>query len=166
MSRAHEPKARASGVWVVPVALLVLVSLVSCGNDEVAVPAGTSEVLPTLEEQVDELDALLRESIAEVGLDPGAGRREVVDNSCVGPGGNGRNVRYYYDEPSHDRGVEYLSALEAYWSQTDGFGINDPLQDDGSFATLLAVSGEFRLGAYRFPASEELAIGGSTPCIS
>jgi len=166
MSRAHETKARASGVWVVPVALLVLISLVSCGNDEVAVPAGTSEVMPTLEEQVDELDALLRESIAEVGLDPGAGRREVVDNSCVGPGGNSKNVRYYYDEPSHDRGVEYLSALEVYWSQTDGFGINDPLQDDGSFATLLAVSGEFRLGAYRFPASEELAISGSTPCIS
>ena len=165
MSRAHETRARAFGTGVVLVALLVLASLVSCGKDEVAEPAGTSGVTPTLEEQVDELDALLRESIAEVGLDPGAGRREVVDNSCVGPGGDGKNVRYYYDEPSHDRGVEYLRSLEEYWGQADGFAINDPLQDDGAFATLLGASGEFRLGAYRFPASEELAIGGSTPCI-
>ncbi len=118
-----------------------------------------------MEDQLAELDSLLLTSIAEVELDSDAARREVVDNSCVGPGGTGKNVRFYFDEPSHDRAVDTLRALESYWSSAEGVEINDALQDDGSLASLLAVSGDLGLEGWWFPASEELAIGGSTTCV-
>ncbi|KAA0232111.1 MAG: hypothetical protein EDR02_18635 [Actinobacteria bacterium] len=148
----------------------MVLPLTSCGEDDdgttTAETSATSTAPRTLEDHVYELDRILRASIVEIGLDPEVARRELDDNSCIGPGGEGRNIEFYYDEPSHDRGVEYLRALEQAWNVGE-FELNgpEPFQDDGSWASLLAVSGPYSLGADWFPASKELAIGGSTPCI-
>lgn len=142
----------------------------SCGSGGSAVQTReTSTSGPpaeTLTQQVEALDDLVRESISQIGLDPAAARREVRDNSCFDVDGNGKNLRFYFDEPSHDRAVELLRALEDSWS-TGEFELNEPeaFQDDGELVSLLAVSGPFSLEGWWFPASKELAIGGSTLCI-
>jgi hypothetical protein len=90
------------------IAALLLVGLVaaSCGGeDRAAEPSQTSDAEDALDEKVAELDVILREAVTAIGLEPDVGQRDVVDNPCIGPGGDGKNVRYYFDEPSHDRGV-------------------------------------------------------------
>jgi hypothetical protein len=164
--RSRPCAARARTHWIVALLVVGLLAA-SCGAEDGEgriEPSQTSDAERVLDEKVAELDVILREAVTAIGLEPDAGQRDVVDNPCIGPGGDGKNVRYYFDEPSHDRGVAYLRALQEHWS-TGKFAINNPLQDDGSWATFLAVGGEFALEGHWFPASMELAVGGSTPCI-
>jgi hypothetical protein len=162
--RSPPRAARARTHWIVALLVVGLLAASCDGDDGIAEPTQTSDAELTLDEKVAELDVILREAVTAIGLEPDAGRRKEEANPCVGPGGDGRNVRYYFDEPSHDRGVAYLRALQEHWS-TGKFAINDPLQDDASKPTVLAVGGEFALEGHWFPGSMELAVGGSTPCI-
>lgn len=142
------------------VAVMVASQAVGCGggND----PSGS---LPSLDILVGDLDGLLRQSIVDIGLDPDVGRRELVDEACIGPG-DGKNLRYYFDEPSHDRGAMLLRRLKDHWSEAP-YELNEPgaFQDDDELVTLLAGTELFNLEGWWFPGSKELAIGGSTPCV-
>jgi hypothetical protein len=117
-----------------------------------------------LARQVDELDAVLRESITRIGLDPDTARRAVDPNSCWGVDGQGRNIEFYFDEPSRDRALVFLRRLEAHWS-TGRYELNSPPEGEADYVWMTAVTGPLSLGGSWFPASKELAVGGSTACV-
>ncbi len=169
---------RTLGVWrrqpdsAPPVALCLVALLAAsgCGGDSGSdksgeVDGGDAWELPA------ELDGFLRDSVEALDLDPSDARREERPAPCPGSTDDGVAVRFYFDEPSADRGAELLSDLRTFWAeQKTVTGVGHVEMDEGKPGSepLGSVSGTaaggLLLEGWWYPASLQLIVGGSTTC--
>jgi hypothetical protein len=116
---------------------------------------------PTADE-IDEVDALLRESLAATGLDHREAKRRTGVAGCF-PNEEGRSLEYRFTGLTREQGVTYVRDLGSHWS-SGPFMLNGPnaLEPDGT--SLLATAGRYRFGADWFDGTKVFVVGGNTGC--